>query len=69
MTAKVLVAYGTTNGSTTRIAESVARALQEADLDAEALMMPVAARLVRAVEGVVDVGFDLEDAGPATPGA
>ncbi|MDH6229003.1 flavodoxin domain-containing protein [Streptomyces sp. MJP52] len=37
MTAKVLVAYGTTNGSTTRIAESVARALQEADLDAEAL--------------------------------
>ncbi|WP_166028373.1 CBS domain-containing protein [Streptomyces chilikensis] len=32
-------------------------------------MVPVAARLVRAVEGVVDVGFDLEDAGPATPGA
>jgi menaquinone-dependent protoporphyrinogen IX oxidase len=37
MSTSVLVAYGTTNGSTARIAESVAETLNEAGLTAEAL--------------------------------
>ncbi|MGW0146414.1 flavodoxin domain-containing protein [Streptomyces sp. NPDC004822] len=37
MTAKVLVAYGTTNGSTARIAETVAEVLDKEGLTAEAL--------------------------------
>ncbi|MFB8754609.1 flavodoxin domain-containing protein [Streptomyces nigra] len=37
MTVKVLVAYGTTNGSTAQIAEAVAAAMRKRGLDAEAL--------------------------------
>ncbi|MFE6282104.1 flavodoxin domain-containing protein [Streptomyces sp. NPDC057877] len=37
MTGKVLIAYGTTNGSTARIAETVAEVLHREGVDAEAL--------------------------------
>jgi len=40
MPAKVLVAYGTTNGSTARIAEAVADVLNKEGLDAEVLPAP-----------------------------
>ncbi|MEV0173597.1 flavodoxin domain-containing protein [Streptomyces sp. NPDC050803] len=45
MTAKVLVAYGTTNGSTAQIAEAVAAVLRKEGCTAEALPAGAVARL------------------------
>lgn len=45
MTGKVLVAYGTTNGSTARIAEAVAAVLRKEGLTAEALPAGAVARV------------------------
>ncbi|SPF02646.1 flavodoxin domain-containing protein [Streptomyces sp. MA5143a] len=45
MSTRVLVAYGTTNGSTATIAETVADVLNEAGLTAEALPAPSVASL------------------------